>query len=70
MEELKTIEVAELSFIKVNAKIGANIFNTSKECIALANLLKCAVELFWNGQYIFVYTNSTVESIMQKINDR
>lgn len=66
-DKLNHIEVAELSQIKVNAKLGSNIWNVAIECIALANLLKVAVQLYFNGKHVDVYTDSKVQDIVDKV---
>ena len=66
MTELKAIEVAELSVIKVNGTVGSNIIQASKECLQIAELLKVCVELYWNGKFIMIYRTDTVQSIIDK----
>ena len=66
MEKLKAVEVCEIGQIKVNGIVGQNIIDAAKECIYLANLLKVAVQLYWNGKYIDVYRSTTVEQIVKK----
>lgn len=66
MENLKAVEVCEIGQIKVNGVIGQNIIDASKECIYLVNLLKVAVQLYWNGKYIDVYKGTTIEQIIEK----
>lgn len=67
MEQLKAVEVCEIGQIKVNGIKGKNIFDAAKECINLANLLKVAVELYWNGWRIDIYTTTTVEDVVKKV---
>lgn len=64
-DKLNHIEVAEVSQIKVNAKLGSNIWDVAKECIALANLLKVSVKLYFNGRYVHIYVDSKVNDIVQ-----
>jgi len=66
MNELKAVEVTNLQYLDVSGMVGQNIFDAARECIWLANVLKRAVRLYWNGEYIFVFTNSTVEDIICK----
>ena len=66
MEKLKAVEVCEIGQIKVNGIIGQNLIDASKECIYLANLLKVAVKLYWNGKYIDIYIGTTIEQIIEK----
>lgn len=66
METLKNIEVAELGLIKVNAKYGCNIVQVAGECIQLANYLKCAVELYFNGKKENIYVDDTIAGVMNK----
>lgn len=64
--KLNAVEVAELGQVKVNGRSGANIMDAAKECIYIANLLKVAVELYWNGKRIDVYVDSRAEDIIKK----
>lgn len=66
MEKLKSVEVCEIGQIKVNGIKGQNIVDASKECIYLVNLLKVAVQLYWNGKYIDIYKGTTIEQIIEK----
>jgi len=65
MKKLKTIEICDLSIIKVNALQGKNIIDTGRECIALANLLKVAVDLYFNDHVIRIYTTTLIEDIIK-----
>lgn len=66
MENLKAVEVCEIGQIQVNGVVGKNIIDAGKECIYLANLLKVAVKLYWNGKYIDVYRSTTLKEIIEK----
>lgn len=66
MEKLKAVEVCEIGQIKVNGVVGQDIIGAAKECIYLANLLKVAVQLYWNGKYIDVYRSTTIQQIIEK----
>ncbi len=67
---LNAIEVCELGQIKVMAKKGHNIFMAGRESIQLANLLKVAVQLYFNDLVIDVYVDTTIESIIKKITSK
>lgn len=66
MSNLKAVEVCEIGQIKVNGIKGQNIIDAGKECIHLMNLLKVAVQLYWNGKYIDVYKGTTIGQIIEK----
>lgn len=66
MTNLKAVEVCEIGQIKVNAIRGQNIIDAARECIYLVNLLKVAVQLYWNGKYIDVYKGTTIDDIIKK----
>lgn len=66
MNELKAIEICELGQIKVNGILNKNLIEAAKECLYIANLLKVAVQLYWNGKHIDIYTNDTIQTIIQK----
>jgi hypothetical protein len=70
MEKLRTIEICELGQIKVNAIKNTNIWDVGTECIALANLLKVAVELHFNDVVIDIYVDTTVGDVMRKLLDK
>lgn len=54
MITLTKIEPCEITFIKVMAKKGANIFDSGKEAIMVAQLLKCMIKLYFNDKIIDV----------------
>lgn len=64
--EFESIETREMTMVKVEAKPGSTIFFVADECITLANLLKCAVQLHFNDKVISAYTNSTREQIARQ----
>lgn len=66
MKKLKTIEICDLSIIKVNAVKGKNIIDTGRECIELANLLKVAIDLYFNDHIIRIYTTTTIGDIIKE----
>lgn len=66
MEYLKAVEVCKIGEIYVNGVVGQNIIDAAKECVYLSNLLKVVVHLYWNGKYISVYTNTTIEQIIER----
>jgi hypothetical protein len=66
MDKLNAVEVCEIGQIKVNAQLGATIFDAAKECLFLVNLLNVSVQLYFNGRYVNIYKSDTIDTIVQK----
>jgi hypothetical protein len=64
MEKLETIDMCELPLLKVIARKGKNIIDVGRECITLSNLLSVAIDLYFNDKVIRIYTNTTIEEIL------
>lgn len=68
MKTLEAIEICEIAQIKVMGKKGKLLWDAANECIALSNLLKVSVQLYWNGKVIDIYRNMTIGDVIAKIN--